>query len=195
MILADPDQDKILFIIGDLKEIQALVRRLKMTLRCPKILIVSTFLSLFIPVVSADEALPYTIDDEGKVDMYTRVGWKVFHLNCYSCHGVDAVGTDVAPSLVEALKDMTKNEFITKVLTRYRITMGSGQVTGDDVTALREAMMAEVMKYERSEKGEIIMPAWSQSPYVQPHVEDLYAYLKARSDGALKPGEPVTFDP
>ena len=166
-----------------------------MTLRYLKILIVSTFLFLFVPVVSADEALPYTIDDEGKVDMYTRVGWKVFHLNCYSCHGVDAVGTDLAPSLVEALKDMTKNEFITKVLTRYRITMGAGQVTGDDVTALREAMMAEVMKYERSEKGEIIMPAWSQSPYVQPHVEDLYAYLKARSDGVLKPGEPVSLIP
>ena len=51
-------------------------------------------------------------------------------------------------------------------------------------------MMAEVMKYQRAEQGEIIMPAWSQSPYVQPHLEDIYAYLKARSDGVLGTGEP-----
>ncbi len=140
------------------------------------------------PVLNAEEKT-YTIND-GKVDIYTHVGWKVFNMNCYSCHGVDAVGTDIAPNLVESLKDMTKNEFITKVLTRYRITMGAGQITGDDQTALREAMMAEVMKHERAEQGEIIMPAWSQSPYVQPHLEDLYAYLKARSDGVLGTGEP-----
>ena len=140
------------------------------------------------PVLNAEEK-PYTITD-GKVDIYTHVGWKVFNMNCYSCHGVDAVSTDIAPNLVESLKDMTKNEFITKVLTRYRITMGAGQITGDDQTALREAMMAEVMKHQRAEQGEIIMPAWSQSPYVQPHLEDLYAYLKARSDGVLGTGEP-----
>ena len=89
------------------------------------------------PVLNAEEK-PYTITD-GKVDIYTHVGWKVFNMNCYSCHGVDAVGTDIAPNLVESLKDMTKNEFITKVLTRYRITMGAGQITGDDQTALERS--------------------------------------------------------
>ena len=140
----------------------------------------------------AEEEKPYTITD-GKVDINTYVGWKVFHMNCYSCHGVDATGSDVAPSLVDSLKDMNRNEFITKVLTRYRLTMGAGEF--QDSTARREMMMAEVQKQERAEQGEIIMPAWSQSPYVKPHVEDLFAYLKARADGALGTGEPQKAEP
>ena len=151
-------------------------------------------LLLMVPVVNADEEKPYTITD-GKVDIYTHVGWKVFNMSCYSCHGVDAVKTDIAPDLVESLKGMTKNQFITKVLTSYRITVGQNRIIGEDQDALRDAMMAEVMKKNRAEQGEIIMPAWSRSPYVEPHVEDLYAYLKARSDGAIGSGEPEVVQP
>ena len=146
-------------------------------------------LILTYPLINAEEEKPYTITD-GKVDIYTHVGWKVFNMSCYSCHGVDAVKTDIAPDLLESLKGMTKNQFITKVLTSYRITVGSNQIRGEDQTALRDAMMAEVMKKDRAEQGEIIMPAWSRSPYVEPHVEDLYSYLKARSDGIVDAGEP-----
>ncbi len=146
-------------------------------------------LILTYPLINAEEEKPYTITDD-KVDIYTHVGWKVFNMSCYSCHGVDAVKTDIAPDLLESLKDMTKNQFITKVLTSYRITVGSNQIRGEDQTALRDAMMAEVMKKDRAEQGEIIMPAWSRSPYVEPHVEDLYSYLKARSDGVIDAGEP-----
>ena len=141
------------------------------------------------PLINAEEEKPYTITD-GKVDIYTHVGWKVFNMSCYSCHGVDAVKTDIAPNLLESLKGMTKNQFITKVLTSYRITIETNQIRGEDQTALRNAMMAEVMNNDRAEQGKIIMPAWSRSPYVEPHVEDLYSYLKARSDGAVGAGEP-----
>ena len=160
-----------------------------MKIRLSRVLCLATGLLLTTSALYAGDEKPYNIKD-GKVDIYTHVGWKVFNMNCYSCHGVDAVATDVAPDLLESLKGMTKNEFMTKVLTRYRITFGAGQVTGDDQTAIREAMMAEVMKQERAKQGEIIMPSWSQSPYVKPHLEDLYAYLKARSDGVLGTGEP-----
>ena len=34
------------------------------------------------------------------------------------------------------------------------------------------------------------MPAWEADPKVNPHVLDLYAYLSARADGKLGPGEP-----
>ncbi|MFK8068578.1 MAG: cytochrome c [Gammaproteobacteria bacterium] len=173
-----------------------------MTIRFIKIFYIAIGLFLLNPILSAEEESstgddkpPYIINEEGKVDIYTRVGWKVFHLSCHGCHGVNAVGTDVAPSLVEALKGMSKSEFITKVLTRYRITVGVDLTTGRSGAALRKAMVEEVIRYERSEKGEITMPAWSQSPYVSPHVTDLYAYLKARSDGALGCEEPISFDP
>jgi mono/diheme cytochrome c family protein len=40
-------------------------------------------------------------------------------------------------------------------------------------------------------KGQVgVMPPWSQDPNVSRHFEELWSYLKARSDGALLPGRP-----
>jgi hypothetical protein len=125
----------------------------------------------------------------GKVDRGTYLGWKVFHTNCYGCHGVDALGTDVAPSLVERVKLLSPREFAIKVLTRYRIVVPSSEA-GDDQTAVREAIIEEVLKQERGKKGEILMPAWETKSSVKPHVLDLYAYLSARADGVLGAGRP-----
>ena len=140
-------------------------------------------------LASAEDEKPYTITD-GKVDTNTYLGWKVFNTTCYSCHGVDATGTDVAPNLIDSIneKNMSKNEVITKILTRYRITVSADEVA--DPTTRRQIMMEEVLKYERAQQGELIMPSWSQNQDIRPHVEDLYAYLKARADGALCAGEP-----
>ena len=60
----------------------------------------------------------------------------------------------------------------------------------EDRTAMREAMVEEVMRRERGARGQIIMPAWEADPKVAPHVLDLFAYLSARADGKLGPGEP-----
>ena len=114
-------------------------------------------------------------------------GWRIYHSTCHGCHGVDATGTSVAPNLVVATGSMTSREFSTKVLTRYRLVFGSDEISGDDQTALRAAFMEQVM---RRESGELIMPAWGDNPNIQPHVLDLYAYLRARADGALGPGRP-----
>jgi hypothetical protein len=35
-----------------------------------------------------------------------------------------------------------------------------------------------------------MMPAWKDNPTVTPYVGNLWAYLKARGDGALLPGRP-----
>lgn len=35
-----------------------------------------------------------------------------------------------------------------------------------------------------------VMPGWKQDPNVLPRVEDLWSFLKARSDGALAAGKP-----
>jgi hypothetical protein len=129
---------------------------------------------------------PYRVVD-GKVDESTFLGWRIYHSTCHGCHGVDATGTSVAPNLVVAAGSMTSREFSTKVLTRYRLVFGSDEITGDDQTALRAAFMEQVM---RRESGELIMPAWGDNPNIQPHVLDLYAYLRARADGALGPGRP-----
>ena len=129
---------------------------------------------------------PYRVVD-GKVDRATFLGWRVFHSACYTCHGVDATGTSVGPNLVEKVKDLSAADFATKVLTRYRITLGFDEAAADDNTALRQAFIEQVLKYER---GELIMPAWQRDPNVRPHILDIYAYLRARSDGILGEGRP-----
>ncbi|MGI9285632.1 MAG: c-type cytochrome [Pseudomonadales bacterium] len=35
-----------------------------------------------------------------------------------------------------------------------------------------------------------VMPGWKADPNVLPRVDDLWSFLKARSDGALGPGKP-----
>jgi hypothetical protein len=56
--------------------------------------------------------------------------------------------------------------------------------------AERDALLELVMKRERQERGQPLMPAWDSDAKVPPHVLDLYAYLSARADGGLGPGKP-----
>jgi len=39
-------------------------------------------------------------------------GWKWWHVYCYRCHGVDAVGTPNAPSLTDPNRKLTRAEFL-----------------------------------------------------------------------------------
>lgn len=44
-------------------------------------------------------------------------------------------------------------------------------------------------------KGQIgVMPAWKDNPNVSSRIDELYTYLKARSDGALAQGRPERLD-
>lgn len=134
----------------------------------------------------SENGVPYQVVD-GKVDASTYLGWRVFHSACYGCHGVDATGTTVAPDLVERIKTLNARDFTDVVLTRYRITLGFDDAAADDNTALRQQFLELVLKHER---GQLIMPEWGRDANVQPHILDIYAYLRARSDGALGPGRP-----
>ena len=86
-------------------------------------------------------------------------GWKWFHVYCFRCHGVDAVGTTLAPSLVHSLGP-------------------EGSVTHD--------VFLKTVKEGRPEKG---MQSWT-SLLDDHQIEQLYNYVKARSDGRLAPGRP-----
>lgn len=132
------------------------------------------------------EKPPYRIVD-GKVDESTFLGWRAFHSACHTCHGVDATGTEVAPNLVERMKSLSASDFSIKVLTSYRIVIPHSEVSGDSSSAVRESFLEEVLRRER---GELVMPAWESDTSMRPHVMDLYAYLRARTDGALGPGKP-----
>lgn len=141
--------------------------------------------------VHAAEPLPppgtYDIKD-GRVDIGTFLGWRVFHSTCFTCHGLDAEGTSIAPNLVQSVRGMTPRAFATKVLTRYQLVVPATE--GESPEAYREAIIDEVLKQERGKRGEIMMPAWEADLRVKPHVLDLYAYLSARASGVLAPGRP-----
>ena len=98
---------------------------------------------------------PYKVADGNKVDKVTLEGWKTWRaLACERCHGPRQEGL-VGPSLIEGLKQLSKEEFKQKVLKG------------------------------NPEKG---MPNFDGSKMVTENLDGLYAYLKGRSDGAIKPG-------
>jgi len=144
-------------------------------------------------IATADSTTPppYRVVN-GRVDDATYRGWRAYHSACHACHGVDAVGTPVAPSLVERVRDLSAKQFTIKVLTSYRIVMGQSEIQGDDQTAIRERFAEEAM---RTEAGELRMPAWGENDGISPRVTDLYAYLRARADGVLGPGKPKRLGP
>lgn len=128
---------------------------------------------------------------DGKVDPGTYAGWFVYHMVCHTCHGQGAVATDVAPDLRKSLKTLTPATFSNKVLTRYRILVAPSEAASEQV--LRDAVMEEVLRQERGERGRLVMPSWVDNKAMAPHVLDIYAYLKARSDEAMGDGPPQLY--
>ncbi|MBE0439690.1 MAG: quinoprotein dehydrogenase-associated putative ABC transporter substrate-binding protein [Gammaproteobacteria bacterium] len=121
----------------------------------------------------------YNIVD-GKVDDKTYVGWRVFNTTCFVCHGQDATG-DIAPNLVERVADMSEFKFRKQLLKRYfaKVNLDDPNRRMEFLSQLGEAQAAKFK-----------MPTWSDDPYIRSHISELYAYLKARADGALGEGKP-----
>lgn len=128
--------------------------------------------------------------ENGKVDAGTLMGWRLFHSSCHGCHGIDAMGTDVAPNLLDRVGLLTPRAFVTKVLTSYRIVLPDDNTNSTDSANSRESMINEVLQQRRQGRVRVVMPAWEGDPTVNPHVLDLFAYLSARADGKLGVGKP-----
>jgi mono/diheme cytochrome c family protein len=93
------------------------------------------------------------VADGYKVDPATLQGFRTWRAAaCDRCHGPNQEGL-VGPSLINSLKTLSKQDFVTTV------TNG------------------------RLEKG---MPSFKTNQTVMNNLDHLYAYLKGRSDGAIK---------
>ena len=98
------------------------------------------------------EAPPYTVVDGYKVDAKTLQGFRTWRAAaCDRCHGANQEGL-VGPSLIDALKVLTPEEF-KKAVTEGRLPQG--------------------------------MPSFKTSTMVMSNLDNLYDYLKGRSDGAI----------
>jgi methanol metabolism-related c-type cytochrome len=114
------------------------------------------------PAAAQEEEKPYSITD-GKVDWYTYSGYRRYHGECHVCHGPDGLGSSFGPSLVNSLKTLSYDEFLEVVVNgRQNVSQATHRA----------------------------MPAFGMNPNVMCFVDDIYAYLKARSDGALGRGRP-----
>jgi len=109
-----------------------------------------------------DEETPYQIRN-GKVDWYTFSGFRRYHSECHVCHGPDGLGSSFAPALLESLKTLSRDDYMEIV------------VNG------RENVSTSVQNK---------MPGFGLNPNVMCFIDDIYAYLKARSDGVLGRGRP-----
>ena len=114
----------------------------------------------------ADDKPPYTIVD-GKVDLKTFNGYRRYGESCLRCHGPDGSGSSYAPDLTDSLKHMTYDKFVETVIAgRQNVNTGNSNV----------------------------MPSFGNTEDVVNYIDDIYGYLKARSDGKLGRGRPKRID-
>lgn len=105
----------------------------------------------------------FHISKDGVVDWHTFSGYRRYNSNCIVCHGPDGAGSTYAPALVDSLKALNYTQFFTIV------------VNG---------------KKDVSTSSDKVMPAWGTNPNVMCYLDDIFVYLRARSDGALGRGRP-----
>jgi mono/diheme cytochrome c family protein len=60
-------------------------------------------------------------------------GWRWFHVYCFRCHGVDALGSQLAPNLRQSIQNLSHEDFIKTVREgRPKSAMQSWQQLLDD---------------------------------------------------------------
>ena len=118
------------------------------------------------PVQTSDASAP--LRDEyhraplDTVSQQVYDGWKQFNLNCARCHGEDVQGTTIAPHLIVSLRP--DGPINTKELFVQTVCAG------------------------RPAKG---MPAWCTLGLDMDKINDIYSYVKGRSDSKIHPGRPA----
>ena len=91
----------------------------------------------------------------GESETYRDVyqGWKWWHVYCYRCHGVDALGTTNAPNLTDPMEKFTRAEFLKIVRTgKPNTAMQSWSKLLDD------KQVGQVYAYVRARADKVLPP-------------------------------------
>jgi methanol metabolism-related c-type cytochrome len=105
----------------------------------------------------------FKVEPDGTVDWYTYIGFTRYSAECLRCHGPDGMGSTYAPALIDSMKHLSYSDFFA--------TVAGGK---KDVSASQD----------------LVMPAEGENKNVMCFVEEIYSYLRARSDGAVGRGRP-----
>ena len=98
------------------------------------------------------------------VDQHVYNGFRRYGESCLRCHGPDGAGSSYAPSLVNSLQHLDYEQFANTVINgKQQVNAAQNQV----------------------------MPAFGTTEDVVLYMDDIYGYLKARSDGKLGRGRPT----
>ena len=116
--------------------------------------------SMLSTVMSSYADTPYTVTDAKALDPNSYQGYKVYRQWCARCHGTFGQGGTKAPNLAASLATISRQEY-TRAVTFGKVNR-----------------MRKVTKNDQ-------MPAWQRNPSVMDNINNIYSYLKARSDGAI----------
>jgi methanol metabolism-related c-type cytochrome len=109
----------------------------------------------------------YNVESDGKVDWFTYSGFRRYHSECHVCHGPNGDGSSFAPALKTSLVTMSYSDFTnTAVNGRKNVTTSQ----------------------------ENVMPSFASNANVMCYLDDIYVYLRARSNGAIPEGRPASHE-
>jgi methanol metabolism-related c-type cytochrome len=109
----------------------------------------------------------YKVGADGNVDFATYAGFRRYHSDCHVCHGPDGMGSTYAPALANSLKTIDYSTFAGIVINgRQNLTNGNDKV----------------------------MPSFAENKNVTCYLNDIYVYLRARSQDAVPRGRPAKHD-
>ena len=106
----------------------------------------------------------FKIGADGTVDFPTYAGFRRYHSECHVCHGPDGEGSSYAPALSKSLKTMDYATFAGTVVNG-RKNLANG--------------------------NENVMPSFAENKNVTCYLNDIYVYLRARSQDAVPRGRPA----
>jgi methanol metabolism-related c-type cytochrome len=110
----------------------------------------------------------YKVEANGTVDWMTYSGFRRYHSECHVCHGPDGEGSSYAPALKTSLKTLSYAEF-------YGIVVSGRQNMANGNTK--------------------VMPTFAENKNVMCYLNDIYVYLRARSQDAIPRGRPAEHAP
>jgi mono/diheme cytochrome c family protein len=119
--------------------------------------------ALWLGAAAPAETVHYIVRDGIYIDRATYKGFLYYGDQCERCHGPEGEGGTFAPSLVESVRHMSHEKFDAAVMDgRKNLTLTTHNV----------------------------MPSFKPNPDIVANMDNIYLYLKARADGALRRGHP-----